>query len=144
MRRETADLVGSGLLLAALLTALLATLAPSAGAGVASSGTAATPPVAVGEGFPRARALFYAKGCVACHALAGESGAIGHVGPDLTGLAARAGDRRPGLTAVAYVRESLRTPSAFLAPGYQAVMPDLGLSDEEIDALSAFLLESTQ
>lgn len=136
MRRETTDVIGSGLLLAALVIAVFATLAPPAGAGVAP----ATAVVAPADPLARGRSLFYAKGCVACHTKAGESGAIGHVGPDLTGLASRADDRRPGLSAAAYVRESLRTPSAFVVPGYQAVMPDLGLADEEIAALSAFLL----
>ncbi len=132
MRRETADLIGSGLLLAALLLALVATLAPSAGAGVAT--------VASSGPFDRGLALFYAKGCVSCHSKAGVSSA--QVGPDLTGLAARAASRKPGTSAEAYVRESIRTPSAFIVPGYEggSGMPDLHLADDEIDALTAFLL----
>jgi cytochrome c oxidase subunit 2 len=64
------------------------------------------------------------------------------VGPNLTGLADRAGTRAPGLDARAYVRESIREPGAVRVPDYTAVMPDLGLSDDEIDSLTAFLLAS--
>jgi cytochrome c oxidase subunit 2 len=85
--------------------------------------------------------LFHVKGCITCHRKAGEPrGNIGDVGPDLTGLAQRAADRRPGVGAVAYVHESLRRPGAFLVPGYGERMPDLGLSDVEVAALTAFLL----
>lgn len=145
MRRETTDLIGSGLLLAALVTATFATLAPpQAGASVAG-------PVAVEASDPsieRGRMLFMTKGCVACHTKAGVPGQAPGFGPtgvapELTGLAERAGERRPGMSAQDYVRESLRTPSAFIVPEYASAtfgMPDLGLSDAEIAALSAFLL----
>lgn len=91
------------------------------------------------------------KGCVGCHSKQGETTSGVNVGPDLTvrsavcevcGLAARAATRREGMSAEAYVRESLHTPSAFVVPGYggTARMPDLRLSEAEIDALAAFLL----
>jgi mono/diheme cytochrome c family protein len=136
MRRETLDLIGSGLLLLALVTATIATLAPTPGASVASS----TGADALVE---RGQMLFYAKGCAACHRMAGISDGVG--APDLTSLQQVADSRRPGLSAEAYVHESLRTPSAFIAPGWNAMsgnlaMPDLGLSDAEIEALTAFLL----
>ena len=144
MRRETLDLIGSGLLLAALVTATFAVLAPTPGASTASS----PPPsdgalVGSSTASERGLALFYAKGCVTCHRIAGVEG--GHeVGPDLTGLAARAGTTRPGMSAEAYIEESLRTPSAFLAAssisGGNLAMPDLGLSNDEIADLTAFLL----
>jgi cytochrome c oxidase subunit 2 len=138
MRREVTDLIGSGLLLAALILATLGALAPTSGAG--ASATSATV-VAAAPDVERGRMLFHVKGCVTCHRKAGEPrGNIGDVGPDLTGLAQRAADRRPGLGAVAYVHESLRTPGAFLVPGYSERMPDLGLSDIEVAALTAFLL----
>jgi len=65
---------------------------------------------------------------------------------ELSGLADRAGTRRPGMSALDYVRESLRDPSAFKVPGYdfgsgEIGMPDLGLSNEEIEKLAAFLLD---
>jgi mono/diheme cytochrome c family protein len=139
MRRETTDLIGSGLLLAALVTATFATLAPtSSGASVASAAAVSTSSADIERG----KSLFYAKGCVTCHRKNAISGAIGEVGPNLTGLAQRAADRKPGMSAQAYVRESLESPSAYVVPGFGGTigMPDLGLNDDEIAALSAFLL----
>jgi len=47
----------------------------------------------------------------------------------------------PGLSAEAYVRESIREPGAFVVPGYAGMeMPQLGLTDAEIDAVVAILL----
>lgn len=142
MRRETADVIGSGLLLAALVTVTFAALAPAPGASAAAlpvtSRAAVTPPSTIERG----RALFYAKGCVGCHRKAGEQNTV-PVGPDLTGLADRAAARKPGMSAEAYVRESIRTPGAFIAPGFSTAtfsMPDLGLSDDEIATVTAFLL----
>lgn len=135
MRREVTDLIGSGLLLAALVMATFAVLAPAPGAGTASASAVTTP-----ELVERGRALFYAKGCVTCHRRAGEPSVL-EVGPDLTGLADRAGARRPGLSAEAYVRESITSPAAFVVPGFaDRTMPDLSLRSSEVDALVAFLL----
>ncbi len=135
MRREVADLIGSGFLLAALLTATFAVLAPTPAASTASASVVATSDLA-----ERGRALFYAKGCTTCHRKAGESNML-EVGPDLTGLAARAGTRRQGMSAEAYVRESITSPSAFTVPGFEGrAMPDLGLSAAEIETLTVFLL----
>lgn len=135
MRRETTDLIGSGLLLAALVTGTFATLAPQAGASVAPPGAVSSSSASIERG----RSLFYAKGCVGCHMKQGESGRMS-VGPDLTGLAQRADLREPGMSAQPYVRESIRTPTAFVVPGFQPVMPDFGLTDDEIATLTAFLL----
>jgi hypothetical protein len=57
-----------------------------------------------------------------------------------------AGDRVDGLSADAYVEQSMRSPSAFISPEYRPAggpndgMPVLQLSDDEIDALVAYLL----
>lgn len=138
MRRETTDLIGSGLLLLALATATIATLAPTSGASVTPSGAvsySADPTV------ERGHSLFFAKGCVGCHRMAVIAPSGPQIGPDLTSLELRAGTTRPGYTAEQYVRESLKDPGAFLAaPISQDYMPDLGLSDQEIEALTAFLL----
>jgi cytochrome c551/c552 len=90
----------------------------------------------------RGKLLFAAKGCVGCHTHAALLNARMRVGPDLTDLAARASARVPGLDARAYVWQSLREPNAYRVPGYTAEMPDLHLSDADIDSLTAFLLSS--
>jgi hypothetical protein len=64
------------------------------------------------------------------------------VGPDLTAIAERAGVRVPGLDAAAYISQSLREPGAYRVAGYSALMPDLGLTNEQIASLTAFLLSS--
>ncbi len=131
MIRAVTELAAYGTL-AVLLT--MASLSPSPQA-AASTATRAAPTSSRGE------QIFRTKGCVGCHTHAAVSGAHMQVGPDLTALAERAGARVSGLDAAAYVRQSIRVPSAFIVPGYAAVsMPDLRLTDDEIDALVAFLL----
>ncbi len=89
-------------------------------------------------------ALFRAKGCATCHA--GPGTAVFNSFPPLTNAAAWAGDRRPGMSAADYLAESMRSPSAFISPvfvdqgGPSTAMPDLGLTEEEVDALVSFLL----
>ena len=76
------------------------------------------------------RALFVAKGCAACHMLSGISSSIpGPVlGPNLSDYQA---DR-------AYLRRWLRNPVS-VKPGTQ--MPNLNLSDDEIETLVTFLIK---
>lgn len=110
-------------------------------------GEVATPeplPGVVDESDPVAfgQATFAAAGCVACHTVAGVS--TGVVGPVLDGLATRAGDTVEGLAAEEYIRESILDPNAYIVEGFE---PNImlqtfaeTLSDEEVDALIAFLL----
>lgn len=88
----------------------------------------------------RGALLFAVKGCVGCHIHSEIPGSRMRIGPDLSALAERAGTRVAGLDARSYVRQSLREPSAFAASGYDAQMPDLRLTDEEIESLTTFLL----
>lgn len=81
-------------------------------------------------------------GCAACHAIEGIS--TGAVGPDLTHLATDAATRKPGMSAEAYIEESIRAPEAFVAPGgIPGIMTAAltgGLSDDEVAALVDFLM----
>ncbi len=104
--------------------------------------TSARAAIAPAAGRDRGVLLFAAKGCIGCHTHASVPNARMQVGPDLTTLADRAAARVPGLDAGSYVRQSLREPGAYRVAGYTAVMPDLHLSDIEIDSLTAFLLAS--
>jgi mono/diheme cytochrome c family protein len=92
----------------------------------------------------RGALLFTTKGCVGCHMHAALPNARMQVGPNLTGLPDRAATRVTGLDARGYVRQSLREPQAFIVAGYTTRMPDLHLSEEEIDSITAFLLASTR
>lgn len=51
------------------------------------------------------------------------------------------GERREGMTAEAYVRQSIIDPGAYVLPGYSDVeMPPLSLDRAQIEGLVAFLL----
>jgi cytochrome c2 len=84
--------------------------------------------------------IFREKGqCTTCHGI-GRAGR----GPDLAGVGARAGARKPGTKASAYLVESLVKPGAFVVEGFPNIMPDvsrppIGLNRSELWAMTAFL-----
>lgn len=90
------------------------------------------------------RFLFEKYGCNACHTLA-DTGSESTVGPEMDGIAERAGSEVAGLEAEAYLRQSIVEPSAHIVEGFQDnLMPkDLGdrMSDAELDAMVNYLLE---
>ena len=60
--------------------------------------------------------------CSSCHTL--ESlGWTGNVGPNLTGVGDRAGNRVPGMPAEQYISRSIYFPHEFLVPGFGPLMP---------------------
>jgi len=85
--------------------------------------------------------IFKTKGtCEICHRI----GQAGTRAPDLAGVGSRAATRKPGMTAKAYLIESLIQPAAFIVPGYPPIMPavdkpPIGLNRSELWALTAFL-----
>ncbi len=85
--------------------------------------------------------IFKGKGtCQICHAI----GQKGTRAPDLAGVGDRAGKRKPGMSAKAYIIESLLDPGAYLVEGYPNIMPKvdrppIGLNRSELWALVAFL-----
>lgn len=101
---------------------------------------APSPPAATGpELIAAGQELYTASGCSGCHSLDGSPG----VGPTLKGIAGSqvtlAGGQEVTADA-AYLTEAIREPDARVVEGYPAgAMPDLGLSDEDIAALVAFL-----
>jgi cytochrome c551/c552 len=100
--------------------------------------TAASPTPAAIDG----ETVFLTKGCTGCHSIDGVS-ETAQIGPNLTGLADRAGDRVEGLSAEEYVHQSVLDPQAFIVDGYGPLMPTLPLDTEELDALVVFLLDET-
>lgn len=122
-----------GLLVTAVIVVLLA------GATVAVYALDPSPqPEAAATDAIEGQTVFLTKGCTGCHSRAGVS--EGFVGPDLTGLADRAGDRVGGLSAEEYVRQSVLEPQAYIVDGYGSQMPVLPVDSEELDALVEFLL----
>jgi mono/diheme cytochrome c family protein len=84
--------------------------------------------------------IFHGKGsCSTCH----EIGAVKR-GPDLAGVGARAATRKPGMSAKAYLIESLLHPDAFVVAGFPNIMPHIdkppiSLNRSELAAVVAFL-----
>ncbi len=85
--------------------------------------------------------IFHTKGtCEICHRI----GQKGTRAPDLAGIGGRAGKTKPGMSARAYIIESLLEPAAYLVPGYPPIMPKIdkppiALNRSELWALTAFL-----
>jgi mono/diheme cytochrome c family protein len=87
-------------------------------------------------------AIFTGKGwCVGCHN-AGFGG--GATGPNLSHIGTEAATIKPGMDAAAYIEESIRTPGAYVVPGYpNGIMPtnfSQTLTNDEINSLVAYLL----
>jgi len=97
-------------------------------------------PLPVASGPVDGRTVFTSRGCGACHTVAGVSS--GQIGPDLTDLDSRAGDRVAGLDAYGYIRQSILEPQAFIVPGFGGQMPTLPLTAAEINAVASFLLSN--
>ncbi len=80
--------------------------------------------------------------CFACHVL-GD----GSLSPLFDGIGALAANRRPPLTAAAYLYESIVDPSAFLLEGYSDSMPNTyteSLTHKDIGHIIAYLLTLTE
>ena len=120
-----------------LVTAVIVVLLAGATVAVYALDPGAQPEAAAGP--VEGRTVFLTKGCTGCHSRDGASDK-GFVGPDLTGLADRAGDRVEGLSAEEYVRQSVLDPQAYIVDGYGSQMPVLPVDTEELDALVDFLL----
>ena len=87
-----------------------------------------------------------APGCATCHSVAPTDDALqpSPVGPSHYGLANRAGDYVEGMSAEAYIRESIVEPDAHVVEGFQPGIMyqnyDEDLSDDQINDLVAYLL----
>ena len=80
-------------------------------------------------------------GCITCHSLQADRVLVG---PSMAGIATRAGDREPGVSAADYIRKSILNPSAYVVEGFaEGQMLDVwadSLSTGEVDALVDYLL----
>jgi mono/diheme cytochrome c family protein len=85
--------------------------------------------------------IYRTKGtCEICH----QIGRKGTRAPDLAGVGARAAKAKPGMSAKAYLLESLTQPNAHIVEGFPPIMPavdkpPIGLNRSEVWALAAFL-----
>jgi cytochrome c oxidase subunit 2 len=77
-------------------------------------------------------------GCYACHRIGAENG----IAPSFVGLAERAASAKPGLSAEAYILESILYPLVHVVEGFNAAMPQNypeTLSDQDLADLLAYL-----
>lgn len=103
--------------------------------------TAPPPPAAGGPRNADPAAIIERYGCTACHVIGGKGNPIG---PALDRMGAIAAQRVPGLSAEAYVRQSILDPNAYVAEGFpRGLMPqDLGdrMTARELETLVRYLL----
>lgn len=89
------------------------------------------------------RQLVEGKGlCLTCHTI-GQQVPNARF-PDLAGIAERAGEQVPGLSALEYMAQSLYEPETYIVPGFTGGMPPIdrppvGLTNEEIRTVIAYL-----
>jgi mono/diheme cytochrome c family protein/cytochrome c551/c552 len=82
-----------------------------------------------------------AGGCTACHGLGTRAPNLLTDEKGQGPIGARCAKREPGKDCKAYLYESLTNPRAFVVPGYEPIMPEMGriLSPQQLWALVAFL-----
>ena len=82
-----------------------------------------------------------AGGCTACHGLGTRAPNLLTDEKGQGPVGARCGKREPGKDCKAYLYESIMSPKAFVVPGYEPIMPEMGriLSPQQVWALVAFL-----
>ena len=86
----------------------------------------------------RGAALYQKKICASCHSLDGSK----LVGPSFKGLYGRKGKLADGTEYVAddaYIKNSILNPNAEVVQGYAPAMPVLGLTDDEISDVIAYM-----
>lgn len=100
------------------------------------------------SGEPEAGKILFQRGpgggvpaCASCHSTEASEVIIG---PSLAGVVSRAGERKQGMSAEDYLRESVLNPNAYVVEGFsKGIMyqkfKDV-LSQEDVDNLIAYLL----
>lgn len=88
----------------------------------------------------RGRRIANTNGCASCHGADGTGG----VGPKFVGLYGSEVTLSDGSTVLAddaYIRRSITDPGADRVKGYTLQMPAVGLEDDEIEAVLAYIRE---
>ncbi len=87
----------------------------------------------------RAEQHIVTYGCFACHRIGVEN----NIAPAFVGIAGRAAERKPELSAAAYLYESILYPAAYTVEGYPSSMPQdypTRISEDDLADLIAYLL----
>lgn len=124
-------------LLSLLLAALLIT---ACGGGPATESAAAPPTLDPASDAGQGQVLFRAR-CATCHTVQGDTVLVG---PPLSGIATRAGERVAGESAEDYLHESILFPNAYVVEGFVAGAMQQNFADlltlEEVNQIVAYLL----
>jgi cytochrome c oxidase subunit 2 len=82
--------------------------------------------------------LFEEKGCAACHSVDGSEG----LGPTMKGVFGRPTQLADGTTVTAdatYLESAIRDPNATVVKGYEPLMPEVPLTDDDVERLTEYL-----
>lgn len=80
-------------------------------------------------------------GCSACHGTDGRGGGVGPGWAGLTGSTVSLEDGSEVAADAAYIRTAIVDPAAQVRSGYTVMMPQVDLTDGEVDALVAYIEE---
>ena len=93
------------------------------------------------KGPPSGARLYQEKGCVACHSIDGSP----RVGPTFKGLIGRRetvvqnGKEQAVAVDELFVRNYIQHPNVMVVKGYQPIMPQVPMTEAELDALVKYL-----
>lgn len=118
-------------------TAAQTATTPTAQAQATQPTTQATQPAGGGGNVAEGTALFTSKGCIACHTVQSIPAARGTIGPELTKVSTNSQVAGTLPMSEQSIKTWLANPPG-VKPG--TAMPNLGLSPQEINNLTAFLL----
>jgi len=113
-------------------------LVAALGLAAACSGDDTPSTEGLSEEAARGAELVRENGCLSCHRTSADRAA----GPGWGGLAGSERELSDGTTVVAdaeYLRRSILDPSAQIVAGFANAMPRFELSDEDVDAIVAYL-----
>jgi cytochrome c oxidase subunit II len=100
---------------------------------------AEAPPAAGGENAPArlGKQLFERTGCAACHTIDGSPA----LGPTMKGRFGHETEMEDGVVLMTetHIAEEIRAPGKHVVKGFQPVMPAVPLTDDEVNALVAYL-----
>lgn len=124
-----------------VLSVLAVVLGSSACGGEDDAGEGATTPtVELPAAAREGQQVAESQGCTSCHQVSGDDG----IGPPWQGLAGAEVQLADGSVVVAddeYLTRSIVEPNAQIVEGYNGIMPERALDDDQVAAIVAYLRE---
>jgi cytochrome c oxidase subunit 2 len=123
-----------------VLSVLALVLGVAACSGDGESDGATTPTVELSAAAQEGQQVAEAQGCTSCHQVSGDDG----IGPAWQGLAGSEVQLADGSVVVAdeaYLTRSIVEPNAQIVEGYNGIMPERALDQDEVTAIVAYLQE---